>query len=79
MTTRLTLNGDSYQTDADTLLALAAEVAGKPLDDTGHPADGSRLGIAVALDSTVVPRSQWASTRVPAAAHVEIVTAKQGG
>jgi sulfur carrier protein len=79
MTTRLTLNGDSYETEAATLLALASEVAGKPLDDTGHPVDGSRLGIAVALDSAVVPRSRWAATSVPDRAHVEIVTAKQGG
>lgn len=75
----LVLNGDPYKTQAETLLDLASDVSGKELDASGHPCDGSRLGIAVALDSTVIPRGQWTATRIPDHARVEIVTAKQGG
>jgi sulfur carrier protein len=36
-------------------------------------------GVAVALDGEVVPRSTWATTRVPDGASVEILTAAAGG
>ncbi len=36
-------------------------------------------GVAVALDAEVVPRSAWERTVVPDGAHVEVVTAVQGG
>jgi len=38
-----------------------------------------RRGVAVALDSEVVPRARWATTVVPAEARVEVLTAMQGG
>ena len=38
-----------------------------------------RRGMAVAVDATVVPRGQWATTQVEDGARVEIVTAVQGG
>jgi sulfur carrier protein len=38
-----------------------------------------RRGMAVAVDATVVPRGQWATTRIADGARVEIVTAVQGG
>lgn len=44
------------------------------LDSLGFP----DRGIAVAVNWSVLPRSQWNST-VPAGARVEIVTAVQGG
>jgi len=36
-------------------------------------------GVALAMNSEVVPRSVWASTRVLPDARVEVVTAFQGG
>jgi sulfur carrier protein len=38
-----------------------------------------RRGMAVAVDATVVPRSEWPTTQVRDGARVEIVTAVQGG
>ncbi len=38
-----------------------------------------RRGMAVAVDAAVVPRGEWATTRVGDGARVEIVTAVQGG
>ena len=36
-------------------------------------------GVAVAVDAEVVPRSEWADFAVADGAHVEVVTAVQGG
>ena len=36
-------------------------------------------GIAVAIDRTVIPRSQWSTTTPPAHTQVEIVSAAAGG
>jgi len=36
-------------------------------------------GVALAMNSEVIPRSVWASTRVLPDARVEIITAAQGG
>jgi sulfur carrier protein len=36
-------------------------------------------GVAVAIDAEVVPRSAWDATVVPDGAHVEVLTAVQGG
>jgi sulfur carrier protein len=36
-------------------------------------------GVAVAVDAEVVPRSRWGSFALPAGAHVEVLTAMQGG
>lgn len=41
--------------------------------------DPQRRGVAVAVDAQVVPRAQWPTTRVPAGARVEVLTAMQGG
>jgi sulfur carrier protein len=38
-----------------------------------------RRGLAVAIDATVVPKSEWSTTRVDDGSRVEIVTAVQGG
>jgi len=47
------------------------------LNDDGTAADGTRLGIAVAVDGAVIPRAKWATT--PVAGAIDIVTAVQGG
>jgi sulfur carrier protein len=36
-------------------------------------------GVAVAVDGEVVPRAGWDSFVLPARAHVEVLTAMQGG
>jgi sulfur carrier protein len=36
-------------------------------------------GVAVAVDGEVVPRSQWQSFALADGAHVEVLTAMQGG
>lgn len=72
--------------DERTALAEGATVAdavtrttGRELTDSGAPADGGRLGVAVALGADVVPRSRWSSTALSEGDELEIVTAVQGG
>lgn len=73
-----TVNGEAYAPEqGETILDLVARLAGRPLNDDGTPADGTRLGIAVAVDGAVVRRGQWAAT--PAEGAIDIVTAVQGG
>jgi sulfur carrier protein len=47
-------------------------------DVVGTPGERTR-GSAVAVDGTVVPRAEHASTRLHEGARIEIVTAVQGG
>ncbi|KKW69042.1 hypothetical protein AAV94_01115 [Lampropedia cohaerens] len=73
------LNGQPYVTSAPDVLALVAELLGKPLRSDGSCASGARLGVAVAVNGVVVPRVQWQGTPVAAGQRIEVVTAKQGG
>ncbi|GAA3940696.1 sulfur carrier protein ThiS [Pseudoclavibacter caeni] len=75
----ITLNGEPATTAARSLRDLVAEITGRAIADDGRPADGSRLGVAAALDDAVVPRGRWAATPLHPQARVEIVTANQGG
>jgi sulfur carrier protein len=75
----IVLNGQPARTDATGLLALVAEVTGRDLHESGQPVDGSRLGVAVALNSEVVPRSAWVRCALNDGDDVELVTAVQGG
>lgn len=76
----LTLNGADHDVSPGTrLIDLITEVTTRPLHSDGTPQDGGRLGVAVALDSTVVPRSQWHATALTDGQNVEIITAMQGG
>lgn len=43
----------------------------------GGPADGR--GVAVAIDTEVVPRSFWRATELTAGVRVEVLIAVQGG
>ncbi|HET7415343.1 MAG TPA: sulfur carrier protein ThiS [Arthrobacter sp.] len=76
----ITVNG-RHRAAAGTLLLrqLVAEVTGRELSDTGQPADGRRLGVAVAHNSEVVPRGHWSAVEIKDGDDVEIVTAVQGG
>jgi sulfur carrier protein len=67
----IVLNGEALEGCDD---ATVAELVGR----AGVDPQAAR-GIAVAVDSEVVPRSAWASTTVPTGASVEVLTAMQGG
>ena len=64
---RVTVNDDEIQLDENTTVA-------ELLDRLGYPGKG----IAVAVNWSVLPRSQW-DEPVPDGAQVEVVTAVQGG
>ena len=58
---------------------LVSEMTGRPIASDGRAMDGTRLGVAVALNGAVVPRSRWSFTLIAAGDDIEIVTAVQGG
>lgn len=64
----ITLNGSCQQIADGTTLDQLVAVFSLP-----------ERGVALAMNSEVVPRSVWASTRVLPDARVEVVTALQGG
>ena len=42
-----------------TVVDAVAQTTGRSLNPDGAPLDGGRLGVAVAVDAAVVPRSRW--------------------
>jgi sulfur carrier protein len=64
---RILVNDEAVEVDDETTVAAL-------LDRLGFPAKG----IAVAVDWSVLPRSQWQTTLADGA-RVEVVTAVQGG
>lgn len=76
----ITLNGAPHAVPEDsTIVDLVAEAVGRSLNPDGHPVDGGRLGMAVAVDAVVLPRSRWHRTPVIEGQSIEIITAVQGG
>ena len=74
------LNGSDHALPEDASVStLVTAVTGRALDHSGQAADGGKLGIAVARNSEVVPRSQWAATALADGDELELVTAVQGG
>jgi sulfur carrier protein len=68
---RLLVNGEPRELpDA---LSVAELVAGEA------PGLGEGRGVAVAVDEQVVPRSEWAATRLEDGQRVEVLAAMQGG
>jgi sulfur carrier protein len=66
----LSVNGDPLSVPAGSTVAdVVARVVG---------ADDPK-GIAVALDRSVIPRSEWRSTPVVFGSRIEVVTAAAGG
>ena len=63
----ITLNGKPVEAEGATIAELLARL------------DVPDRGVAVAVDAEVVPKSEWAGHVVEDGAHVEIVTAVQGG
>jgi sulfur carrier protein len=68
--TAITLNGEPAEVAEGTTVAAL-------LERLDLPAQGR--GVAVAVDAEVVPRGAWPVHVVAAGAHVEVVTAIQGG
>ncbi|CAN5199602.1 sulfur carrier protein ThiS [soil metagenome] len=65
--------------EGQTVADLVGAQTGRQITVGGRAADGSRLGVAVARNAQVVPRSQWVTTVLRAGDDIEIVTAVQGG
>jgi sulfur carrier protein len=64
------VNGEERSLESGTTVAdLVASLGG--------PADGR--GVAVAIDTEVVPRSLWQTTELTPGARVEVLIAVQGG
>lgn len=64
---KVTVNDEAVEVDDRTTVAALLERLGFP-----------EKGIAVAVDWSVLPRSQW-QTELCDGAHLEVVTAVQGG
>jgi sulfur carrier protein len=74
------LNGLEHTVpDGASVSTLVTQVTGRTLAPNGQSADGGRLGIAVARNAGVVPRSQWHGTALADGDDIELVTAVQGG
>lgn len=76
----ITLNGEPRDlSEPTTTLELVSELTGKDLGANGAPVDGTRLGIAVAIDGEVIRRGQWSQSALADGHTVDVVTAVQGG
>ncbi|GAB5079283.1 sulfur carrier protein ThiS [Arthrobacter sp. AD-310] len=76
----ITLNGAQHTVaDGASITTLVSQVTGRPLAADGQATDGGKLGVAVARNAQVVPRSQWFATALADGDDVELVTAVQGG
>lgn len=76
----ITLNGKPRAVGAEaTVTTLVSQITGRELTSNGHAADGQRLGMAIARNSELVPRSHWHSTALAEGDDIELVTAIQGG
>lgn len=76
----ITVNGTVQELEGRlTVLDVMARTTNTQLKADGTPADGSRPGIAAALNGAVVPRARWVRTEVEDGAVIDIVTAVQGG
>ena len=62
-----------------TVTDLVGELTGRRIAANGQAIDGKRLGVAVARNGDVVPRSQWNGTVLDTGDTLEIIAAAQGG
>lgn len=76
----ITVNGQARAcADEHTVADLVGNITGRVISAKGTATDGTSLGVAVAQNGEVVPRSQWARTLLGAGDDIEILTAVQGG
>jgi len=74
------LNGTEQNVaDGASVSTLVSQLTGRSIGPDGRAADGRKLGVAVARNAEVVPRSQWHATALAEGDDVELVTAVQGG
>lgn len=74
------LNGERRElVHPTTVGSLVSGLVDKELGADGTPSDGSRLGIAVAVDGEVIRRGDWSEFALTDGLTVDIVTAVQGG
>lgn len=75
-----TLNGKPADlAPGETVRDLLHALTARELGADGRTAEGTPLGLAVAVDGAVVPRSRWATTTIAPGAEIEVVEAVQGG
>lgn len=76
----INVNGQAQDhEEGSSIAALVSAMTGRQILETGVTADGGGLGLAVALNAELVPRSRWSATILRPADEVEVVTAVQGG
>ena len=74
------MNGEERSLPADaTCRTLVQQITGREVGADGRPTDGAGLGVAVAVDGAVVPRTRWEATALREGQAVDVVTAVQGG
>ena len=74
------LNGTEQNVaDGASVSTLVSQLTGRSIGPDGRATDGGKLGVAVARNAEVVPRSQWHATALADGDDVELVTAVQGG
>jgi sulfur carrier protein len=74
------LNGTEQSVvDGASVSTLVSQLTGRSIGPDGRAVDGLKLGVAVARNAEVVPRSQWHATALADGDDVELVTAVQGG
>jgi sulfur carrier protein len=78
--TTITVNGEPHHASAAQSVAdLVQGILGVRVATDGTIPDGTTLGIAVAVNSVIVPRAGWAREQLADGDAVEIVSATQGG
>jgi sulfur carrier protein len=76
----ITLNGETRSlANVTTVTTLVADVTGRRITDAGRAEDGSSIGVAVARNGEVVPRSRWSAATLDSGDIIELLTAVQGG
>ena len=77
---RITINGEPRTVAQEsTICDLVATESGRTIGQDGRAQDGRGLGIAVAKNAHLVPRSGWFSELLADGDAVELLTATQGG
>lgn len=77
---QITINGQTRAVaEESTICDLVSIESGRPIGEDGRAQDGRGLGIAVAKNSQLVPRSLWVSEPLIDGDTVELLTATQGG
>lgn len=74
------LNGAPARLEpASTVADVVADLTGRSIGSDGRAADGSGLGLAVAVNATIVRRGSWTETVLQDGDRIEVLTAVQGG